>query len=71
LPDASDNALPRRRPGVRLILAAGIVAMTMWQLVLHLRIIVFAYPLDYRENTDFYRAIAQGKSRWIRARPSF
>jgi hypothetical protein len=68
LPDASDNALPRRGPGARLILAAGIVAMTLWQLVLHLRIIMFAYPLDYRENTDFYRAllVAAGRNLYDR-----
>jgi hypothetical protein len=38
--------------------------MGLWQLVLHLRIIAFAYPLDYRENTDFYRArlVAAGRN---------
>ncbi len=57
MPDASDIALPPRGPGVRRILAAAIAIMMLWQFVQHLRIIAFAYPLDYRENTDFYRAL--------------
>lgn len=56
MPNASDNSLPPRSLRIRCFLAAGIAAMFLWQLVSHLRLIAFAYPLDYRENTDFYRA---------------
>ena len=57
MPDDSADVLPPRGPGARLVLAAGLAAMVLWQFVQHVRIIGFFYPLDYRENTAFYRAL--------------
>ena len=57
MPAKSDDAAAGRGPVARMVLAAGIAAMMAWQLAAHLRLIVFAYPLDYRENTDFYRTM--------------
>ncbi len=58
-----DEASLWRQTRLRPWFAALAAGALVWQLIEHIRVIGFFYPLDYRENTAFYRALLVSKGR--------